>query len=330
MLHPIEKQRNRETLTVPSSSLIVLNYNGVDFLPACLDSLKAAMEYSAASHEVIVVDNASHDGSVELIERDYLWVRLLKLPTNRYIFGLMDGVALARYEYVWFLNNDIKVDNHSVDRVLRHFAQPDVFAVTARILEARTGLDQGSRTAVAYHRGLLFYEPLPHVPEVTDCFFAVGGQSAFDKAKLLEIGGLDTLFSPMYHEDIDLSYRAWKHGWRILYEPDAIIHHWGGVTTFRFRSQDWKRRATIKNATLLCWVNITDKDLLLVHIASIPLRLAQIILRRDWGALRAWLGAFRQLPAAMRSRKKAKTQFRLSDRTLLQRLSVAALSRMQR
>src|SRR5215218_6000329 len=206
---------------MPRASLIVLNYQGIDVIGRCLDSVAAA---SAPDDEILVVDNASTDGSAELVAARGR-IQLVRLPENTYIFGLNEGLRFARGQFVAFLNNDIIVKQDFVDRCIERFGDgDDVFAVCPRILDL-SGNDQGSRTAGLWKHGLLFYDPLPHVDEPTDCFFAVGGQSFFRKDMLEEIGSIDPLLSPMYHEDIELSYRAWKRGWRVRYAPEGFVHH---------------------------------------------------------------------------------------------------------
>ena len=120
------------------ASLIVLNWEGEDVIEPCLDSLAAA---ARPDDEIIVVDNASTDASVNLL-RARSDIRLVALPENTYIFGLNEGLRIARGRYVAFLNNDIVVEAGFVDRCLERFRDgDDVFAVCPRVLEA-SGVDE--------------------------------------------------------------------------------------------------------------------------------------------------------------------------------------------
>ena len=183
------------------ASLIVLNFEGLHVIESCIDSLAEA---AGVDDEIIVVDNASTDGSREWVE-GRAGIHLVSLPQNTYIFGLNRGLAVAAGKYVAFLNNDMTVAPDFVDRCLDRFGDgDDVFAVCPRII--MSGRDQGSRTTGSWRRGLIFYHPLPHSQTATDCFFAVGGQSFFRRDMLEEIGSIDPLLWPMYHEDIELSF----------------------------------------------------------------------------------------------------------------------------
>jgi GT2 family glycosyltransferase len=305
-------------LTVPvvRASLIVLNHNGGEVLGPCIDSLLRA---KGINDELIVVDNASSDGSHEaLAERDDL--RLLRLEQNTFIFGLNEGLAVAKGEFAAFLNNDIVVEPEFIDRCLERFGDgDDVFAVCPRILEL-TGAEQGSRTAGFWHRGLLFYRPLPHSEMPTDCFFAVGGQSFFRREMLNELGSIDPLLWPMYHEDVELSYRAWKRGWRVRYAPDAIAHHVGGHSSRRVFTPGELRSFVRQNEFLTVWKDVTDKRLLAEHLALVGPRLATAVVKRDWPTIAGFWHAATRVRATSRARRAARDQMHLSDRETLRRI----------
>jgi len=294
-----------------------LNWEGQGVVEPCVDSLVAA----ARDHdEIIVVDNGSTDGSREALSLR-TDIRLVGLSENTYIFGLNRGLDVARGHYVAFLNNDIVVEQDFVDRCIERFADgDDVFAVCPRILDAQ-GVDQGSRTAGTWRGGLIFYRSLPHSAAPTDCFFAVGGQSFFRKDMLHEIGSIDPLLWPMYHEDIELSYRAWKRGWRIRYAPDAVAHHKGMHSSKRAFSQAQLRSFVRQNEYLIVWKNITDTPLLVQHFALISFRMVVAALKRDSPTLIGFLRAFRRLPRALSRRRAARPHMRLSDHEVLRRIS---------
>lgn len=299
------------------TSLIVLNWEGIDVVEQCIDSLVASV---GSDDEIIVVDNGSTDGSLELL-RKRTDVRLVSLTENTYIFGLNAGLRVATGEYVAFLNNDIVVEKDFVDLCVARFSDgEDVFAVCPRILET-TGTDQGSRTAGRWHRGLFFYDPLPHSSAPTDCFFAVGGQSFFRKKMLDEIGSIDPLLWPMYHEDIELSYRAWKRGWRVRYAPDAVAHHRGGHSSKRAFTKGELRSFVRQNEYLTVWKNVSDRRLLIEHCVLIVPRLVAATIKRDWPTVIGFCRAIRRLPDVRRRRARARIHMRLTDREVLRRVS---------
>lgn len=296
-------------------SLIVLNYEGREVLQGCLDSLLADM---GPEDELIVVDNASTDGSSDLVP-SLPQVRLVQRSENNYIFGLNDGVAVARGRYIAFLNNDITVEPGFIDRCLEHF-DDSVFAVCPRILD-KDRMEQGSLTVGHWHRGLILYRPLPHDPSARMTFFAVGGQSFFDAAKLRQLGSIDPLLWPMYHEDIELSYRAWKAGWVVRYAPHAVVHHVGGHASNRVFTPTQLRSFVKQNELLTVWKNITDSRLLAEHVALLPLRLALAVLRRDWAVIHGFAAAAKRMPQVRARRAEARAHAKITDREVLARIA---------
>jgi GT2 family glycosyltransferase len=302
------------------SSLIVLNYQGAGVVEDCVRSLLASM---SIEDELIVVDNASTDGSRQSLEAEFPEVVFVRNAKNRYIFGLNDGLAVARGRLVAFLNNDMTVDGAFVEECVAGFTAADIFAVCPRILEA-SGTDQGSRTRGFWHRGLLFYESLPHTDQPTNCFFAVGGQSFFRRDLLERIGSINELLWPMYHEDIELSYRAWKSGWRVVYAPNAVAHHLGGHTSKKVFSPTQLRSFVRQNELLTVWLNVTDRRMLLTHFALFPARLVTALAKRDWGTLRGSARALQRGPGVIRQRRTQSPPSVVSDRDVAQRISAIA------
>jgi GT2 family glycosyltransferase len=295
----------------------VLNYNGLHLLRNCLDSLLVA---ASDRDELIVVDNGSTDGSAAAIREEYPTVRLVALEENFCIFGLNAGVAAAKGEYVAFLNNDMTVEPEFVERSLARFDAPDVFAVCPRILTG-DGDEQGSRTAGHWHRGLIIYESLAHVERPTDCFFAVGGQSFFRRDRLVQLGSIDPLLWPMYHEDIELSYRAWKAGWRIRYAPDALCHHLGTQTNKKVWTSGQLRSFVRQNEFLTVWKNVTDRRMLATHLALVVPRVVAAGAKKDWPTVMGFGRAVRRLPECLAGRRQARKHFVRSDREVFELVS---------
>ncbi len=307
-------------------SLVVLNFNERQLVLNCVESMVAAI---GPRDEIIVVDNGSTDGSADAVADAYPSVRLVRLPENRYIFSLNEGLAVARGTYVAFCNNDMRVEDNFVECALSCFATDDVFAVCSRVLD-KNGDEQGTRTAGFWEHGLLFYQPLEHVDASTDCFFAVGGQSFFRRDLLMEVGSIDELFWPMYHEDIELSYRAWKDGYRIVYAPGSVCHHLGGKTSRKVFTATQLRSFVRQNELLMVWKNVTDRGLLAEHVVWLLPRLLVALVRWDTGTLIGFSSALRRLPRAIRARRTVRGGFRRSDREVLRLVSRSTIEQQGR
>ena len=300
------------------ASLVVLNFNGWDLLAPCLRSLLSA---AGDDDEVIVVDNGSSDESVIGLRRDFPEVRVVALPVNTFIFGLNAGLGVARGRYIAFLNNDMTVDVDFVEACCTVLdMHPDAFAACPRVLDA-AGEEQGSRTRGFWRHGLIHYQSLEHVDATTECFFAVGGQSFFVRSRLLEIGSIDELLRPMYHEDLELSYRAWKRGWSIRYVPGGVAHHLGSVTSKKVFTPVELRSFVRQNQFLIVWKNIRDRRMLVEHMLMVPPRLLVAACRGDKATLVGFTHAVGRLSQVRHRRRAARDVSRLSDREVLCRVS---------
>ncbi len=265
-------------------SVIIPNWNGVKFLPTCLDAL-ARQTHPAV--EVIVVDNASQDGSQELIRNTYPNVRLIEFSENRGFTGACNaGIGAASGEFVALLNNDTEVENGWAAAVLDAFARhPEAGIVASKMLlfdkrdHIHTAGDYFTKDGRAGNRGVWGRDEGQYDHEEY-VFSACGGSSAYRKTMLDQIGILDDDFFYSL-EDIDLAWRAQLTGWRCLYTPSAIVYHHlsatgGGVTASYYDGRNLIF-TLVKNYPRELW----GKYGLLVLRSQVKLA---------WEALRAWRG----------------------------------------
>ncbi len=222
----------------PLFSVVIPNWNGLRFLPVCLDAL-AAQTYP--NIEVIIADNASTDGSQAFIRQNYPAVVLVELPENRGFTGACNaGMQAARGEYVSLLNNDTEADPGWVAAVVDAFERhPDAGIVASKMLlfdkrdHIHTAGDFFTVDGRAGNRGVWQRDDGQFDAEEY-VFSACGGSSTYRRAMLDQVGLLDDDFF-FSLEDIDLGWRAQLTGWRCLYTPRAVVYHHlsatgGGVT----------------------------------------------------------------------------------------------------
>ena len=219
----------------PQVRAVVVNWNGESLLPSCLTSL-VEQDWAPGALEVVVVDNASHDGSVDLIRRDFPGARVVQNSENEgFAGGVNAGLTDLRAPYVALLNNDARFAPDAIRRMVDVLEDPrnaDVGAVTALILleNAETGTrpvvnstgNIVSRGGSATDRDWL--TPLDQLDASPDVFGFCGGAVLLRAAALEEVGTFDpSLF--LYYEDTDLSWRLRAQGWRILFERSAVAWH---------------------------------------------------------------------------------------------------------
>ena len=217
------------------TSVIVINWNGRQYLQACLDALAAQRD---VAFETIVVDNASTDGSLELLREQFPAVRVVALPRNLgFAGGNNAGARQALGDHLVFLNNDTVVQPGWLAALRRMVDAPPGFALTtsrvvymhdhAVIDSAGDGMLQWGAAFKRFH-GTRASE----AERAGEVFGVCGAACLVTKAAFDELGGFDEDFF-VSHEDVDLSYRARLLGHRCGYAADAVVWHHGSVTLGR-------------------------------------------------------------------------------------------------
>jgi GT2 family glycosyltransferase len=216
----------------PEISVVIVTWNGRRYLDACLRAVEAQQ---GVSTEVILVDNASTDGTAEFVRTSFPHVRVIALAENRgFAGGNNVGARAARGDCLAFLNNDTVVDSNWLRALRSGIELTSGFALaTSRIVymhdssvidSAGDGLFRWGG-AFKRHHG----EPSESADTPGEVFGVCGGACLMPKAVFDQLGGFDDDFFAS-HEDVDLSYRARLRGYRCRYVPDAIVRHHGSAT----------------------------------------------------------------------------------------------------
>ncbi len=290
-----------------AASIIIVNWNGRDLLERCLPSVVEAAHHAGGRHEVIVVDNGSDDGSVGFVRQAFPAVRVLELPSNLGFGGGNNaGVRAATHDIVVLLNNDMRVDRGFLAPLLAPFNDERVFAVSAQI---HMGEPEQERVETGLTRGELNDGSLRvwHAAvsassvSVQPCLWAGGGSAAFDRRRFLALGGFHPLYAPFYVEDVDLSYRAWRRGWTVLFAPGSHVYHHHRSTTGRF-GHTYVERALAKNRRLFVWHNVNDAGWTAHSLIGAARTAAAALRHADPEERRALAWAVRQAPQALAAR----------------------------
>jgi GT2 family glycosyltransferase len=293
----------------PICAAVVLNYNGHHLLQENLSSVVSAAQKVEGGCDVIVLDNLSTDGSVEFLKEHYPGVIVEVAPRNRILFSYNDLCQRIRHKYVVLLNNDIRLRDDSLSVLLSHCDAPDVFAVSAVLLDAEGTEITRSRTLGELHRGL-FRTTFLQATEVGPTLDAGGGCAVFDREKLVALGGFDEIYWPFYWEDTDLSYVAWKRGFRVLIEPRSIMYHRHAAT---IQQTPQTQAVCNRNAHLFFWKNITDPVLIAKHIVWLAFLVPWRAVQGNRPYLRGVWTAFRKLPQALKRRREMKPLWTRTD-----------------
>jgi len=228
-------------------SIIIVSWNVRRELLECLRSIEENRPFH--SFEIIIIDNASTDGTVDAIKRDFPEVKLIINTENRgFAVANNQGVEKAQGEYILFLNPDTIVHPHSLDGLIKFMDDnKDVGACGPKLLN-RDGTPQRSvrrfpsfRGALHRHTAFRFLgifngqyrkwamKDLNYNRQI-DVDQVMGAALMIRKSLIEQIGPMDEGFF-MYYEEVDLCYRIKQAGWRITYVPEVEITHLGGRST---------------------------------------------------------------------------------------------------
>ena len=214
-------------------SIIILNHNTKEILTNCLNSIKKYED--EVPLEVIVSDNASTDGSVQMINDDFKWVKLVKGPNISFSNGNNRARNVVKGEYVLLLNSDTLLHKNTLKKTIEYLENnEEVGALTCKLVLPDGSLDKDARRRfptpwISFDRLFLgngskyWYEDIPankihEVDTIQGAFFLTR------KEILDRVGWLDEKFV-FDGEDLDLSYQIRKLGYKIVYYPEVSITH---------------------------------------------------------------------------------------------------------
>ena len=240
-------------------SVVTPNYNGKKFLNAFFESLNNDSELIG---EVIIVDNASTDGSKEYIESSTFNfpVRLIENTENvGFSPAVNQGIERAQYEYIFSLNNDTEVKKGSIKALVDLMSSDDnIFSLQAKMLQYNNKDlidDVGDEyNLLAWTKKTGENHSSSEYTEVCEIFSACAGAAMYRKSLLLELGMFDDNFFA-YMEDVDLAIRSRIYGYKNLLCPDAVVYHIGSATSGS-RYNEFKVRLAARNNVWVVYKNL--------------------------------------------------------------------------
>ena len=297
-----------------SVSIVIPNWNGVGLMKKHLSRVIAFSEGA----EIIVADDASSDESVEMLRNKFPSIRVVANKKRQGFSGNVNsGVARAVGDIVILLNTDVEPEKGFLKPLIKHFQDPKVFAVGC--LEKsydRGGIVLRGRGQAKWRRGFLIH--WRGEVDQPDTAWVSGGSGAFRRQLWNKLGGMDTLYNPFYWEDIDLSYRALKAGYKLVFENKSVISHFHeeGKIKSEFTPEDVKRIA-YRNQFAFIWKNLSDPIYILLHCIWAPLKILKAALFGDFLMFQGYIFAITRLPKVLSSRVRASALWRVSDRNIL-------------
>jgi GT2 family glycosyltransferase len=246
-------------------TIAIPNFNGQELLQKNLPNI-----LESGADEVLIIDDCSKDKSLEVLS-DFLAKHskliIIKHEKNKGFLSTVNELfEKALGEIVVLLNNDVFVEKDFLKPLVPHFQNKKVFAVNLH--------EKGEGPSVAFWKDGFFEFKRGQEKEVVQkSAWASGGSAAFRKSIWKELDGFDKLLAPFYWEDTDISFRALKRGYEILWEPNSNVTHEHQTTISKVHKKRYISMVQQRNQLLFIWKNISDRKLKKEHKRGLLRRL---------------------------------------------------------
>jgi len=303
-------------------SIITVNYNGKKFLKNFFDSIKN-LKYQ--NLEIIFVDNASNDESVEYVKKNFQKVIIVENKENLgFAVANIKAAKGAKGKYLFFLNNDTEIDSNAISELVKRMEENQKIGICGCKIMS---YDKERH----FHTGIgvdIFGYPI-----VWSKVFYIEGSALMIRKKLFEeLGGFDLQYF-MFHEDIDLAWRAQLLGYEVKAFPEAVVYHVGGgvasgeIHKGRYRSSYLRRYYSERNNIRTLLKNYQTLTLLFiihfyffVNLIEILIYLVMFKFKVVYLYLKAYIWNLVNLGNTFKERTKIQKSRVISDKQLMKKM----------
>ncbi len=267
--------------------------------------------------EVIVVNDYPEVPLTEEIAKLFPSVVVIENKKNLGFAGAVTvGIDAAKQPYIFLLNNDVVLKDDSYLSALDHFTvDKNLFAVSFKQIEKNGG--HVGRNRIYWSHGFFRHskgDPGTHGING----WAEGGSMIFEKKKYDRIHGFDTLYSPFYWEDIDLSYRAWKAGYTIYFDVHILVEHHHESTIATYFQKSRIDTVAYRNQLITIWKNISDFHYLGEHLLFLVKNLIVYPFKGEASFIKGFWMALLLLPKIVAKRNQQKKLWVKTDRQIFE------------
>ncbi len=267
--------------------------------------LPAIYKHSSDLNKIIIVEDGGSDDTPQFLKENYPDIKLLINKENRgFSKSVNRAVSQSGADFILLLNNDVEPHKDYLKNAFKYFDDEDIFAVNFNE-------KQSSWPKVFWKNGKLQYTQGEDKKNPRFCAWPSGGSSILRMSIWNKLNGFNEIYSPGYWEDIDLGWRAWKKGYKIIWAPDAYIDH-QHESTFKKLDQNYLNLIKQRNELFFHWQNITDRKLASDHFKF----LVSHTLKHP-GYSKVVFAAFKQYTKVAKNRIKNRRAAKLSDKQVL-------------
>lgn len=320
----------RDSQPYPPVVVAVLNYKGKSFLKKCLRSLQ---NQTYPEYRVVLIDNASGDGSVNYVKKEFPWVDIIVFDKNLgYPEAYNRVISRLKSEFVALLNMDTEVERNWLEELVKPLIKEESIAASGSKVLLYDQRDivthAGGKFSLVGGFGIGFLKKREKVPDgFGDTGWANGCSMLVRRSAFLQVGGFDNDYFA-YAEELDFCWRAWLLGYRVVHVPSSIVYHaFGGSWGFSLSPR--KLFLVHRNRLMTIIKNLELKNLLLALFFSTAYDLLNAVLismRKQGSAhqyfsqlLRAEVYVLRNSRSIVQKRSRSQKARVISDKSLSKR-----------
>lgn len=306
--------------------IVIPNYNGAHLFAKNLP--KVLLAHENYTGKIIVIDDGSTIEDKKKLREIVSSLKSKKIMlvehahNKGFSSAINTGVSHSDAEFVVLLNSDVVPKRNFLESLLNKMKSDPLHFGIGCMDESHEGerVVKRGRGIGSWRGGMIVHSKGDE--ESPDTFWISGGSCILRRELFVKIGGMDILFNPFYWEDIDLSYRAVKSGYRISFDKESVVEHYHGegaiLTGFK---KERITTAAYRNQFIFTWKNITSSSLIVSHIIRLPLHILRAIKGGDRAFLKGLFLALIKLPAIMKRRKIQQKLYQRSDVELLHHIA---------
>lgn len=251
-----------------SISVIIPNYNGKHLFEKYFDHNLNILSELNTNVQIIVVDDASTDDSVEYLKKRYSdQITLIEKKVNSGFSNTCNqGIREATNDLTFLLNTDVTLERGYFEKLYKYFDREDTFGVMGRIIGMDDDLIREAARSPKIMGRKIKSEDFFHLADLesfTPTFYLSGAIALMDTRKLKAVHGFNEMFNPYYGEDQELSIRAWRLGWKCYYEHNAVCRHEVSASTKTHNHKRAIKKIHFRNRYYVHFLHLYGSDLLL-------------------------------------------------------------------
>lgn len=266
--------------------------------------------------EIIIVDDdpkSKMDKKISAISKK---IKIIKNSINLGFGQSMNiGISQSTSNYVFLLNSDVILQNTTFLKAISFLKKnKEYFAVSFSQIEKDKSIT--GKNTIYFNNGFIFHSRHNNINTGLNAW-AEGGCSIVDKKVFNKLGGFDNLYAPFYWEDVDLSYKAYKAGYKVLFDSSIITHHQHESTIKTYFDDTTIKHVALRNQIIFQWKNITNQSLLITHIQYIAILFFKALFTLDMNFLKSFWYALTKLSKIMNTRSSFNKKIVKDDKEIL-------------